>query len=52
MWQVVKVAGTQLSVLISGLPHDLALVMQAHFEVGCMPGESVQIRLDPDRVLN
>lgn len=51
-WQVVRLAGGELVVLAAGLSHDLALVLRDHFLVGAMPGELIQIRLDPARVLH
>lgn len=51
-WQVIKLTGHQVVVLMEGLSEDLALVMCEHFKVGAMPGELIQVRLDPGRILH
>lgn len=50
MWEVVKVLEDGMRLVVAGdLPsRELAEALRKHFEVGCMPGESVYIQRDPD----
>lgn len=53
VWEVVKVLENGLELVVAGdLSQDLAQVLAAHFEVGCLEGESVFIRQDPEHQVN
>jgi len=50
VWEVVKVLedGTRL-VVAGDLPsRELAGMLRDHYEIGCLPGESVEVQRDPD----
>ena len=53
MWEVVQVSSTGVEVVVAGwLPYHLAVKLKEHYEVGCLPGETVRVQRDPESPVN